>query len=150
MSSHIKHAQRSNIHPVEHKLGTCSSIFSSFTVFTVYPNRLMYRDSTSLQVISCQSAGGRSERTQESSKNGRVNSMRYICTRALHFFLSFAHCLSGSRVIPLQPKATFTRSAQPTLGRPRNCPPLTSAINNLLAIRYLSILTTCPNHLNTL
>ena len=35
------------------------------------------------------------------------------------------------------------------LGLPRTRPPLTSAINTILYIRYSSILYTCPNHLNT-
>ena len=58
---------------------------------------------------------------------------------------------AASTVIPLLPyKATFTPSIQPNLGLPRTRPPLTSAINTLLAIRYSSILSTCPNHLNIL
>ena len=74
----------------------------------------------------------------------------YICTEALHSFLSFGHCRAAYTVILLLPKATFTPSIQPMFGLPRTRPPLTSAINTLLAIRYSSILSTCPNHLNTL
>ena len=77
------------------------------------------------------------------------NSFSYVCTRALHSFLSFAHCRAASAVIPLLPKATFTPTIQPHLGRPRTRTPLTSA-NTLLAIRYSSILSTWPNHLNIL
>ena len=73
--------------------------------------------------------GMRSERTQCQAKMDQWNSFSYICTRSLHSFRSFAHCRAASTVIP---------------------PPLTSAINTLLAIRYSSILSTCPNHLNTL
>ena len=97
-----------------------------------------------------QNTGGRSERTQCQAKMAAWNSFSYICTRALHSFRSFAHCRSASTVIPLLPKATCTSSIQHNLGLPRTRPPLTSAINNLLAIRYSSILSTCPNHLNTL
>ena len=61
-----------------------------------------------------------------------------------------SHCRADFTVIPLLPKATFTPSIQPTLGLPRISPPLTSAINTLLAIRYSSILYIWPNHLNTL
>ena len=57
---------------------------------------------------------------------------------------------AASTVIPLLPKITCTASIQHNLGLPRTSPPLTSAINTLLAIRYSSILSTCPNHLNTL
>ena len=68
------------------------------------------------------------------------NSFSYICTRALHSFRSFAHCRAASTVIPPLPKSTFTPSIQPNLGLPRTRPPLTSAIDTLLAIRYSSIL----------
>ena len=61
------------------------------------------------------------------------NSIIYICT-----------------VISLLPKATFTPSNQPNLGLPCTRSLLTSAINTLLAIRYSSILSTCPNHPNIL
>ena len=78
------------------------------------------------------------------------NSFSYICTRALHSFRWFEHCRAASTVIPLLPKATFTPSIQSYLGLHRTHPPLTSAINTLLAIQYSSILSTCPNHFNTL
>ena len=44
----------------------------------------------------------------------------------------------------LLPKAIFTASIQRNLGLPRTRPPLTSAINTLLAIRYSFILCMCP------
>ena len=97
-----------------------------------------------------QSTRGRSERIQFQAKMAAWNSFSYICTSALHSFRSFANCRAASTVIPLLPKATFTPSIQPKVGLPRTRPPLTSAINTLLAIRYSSILSTCPNHLNTL
>ena len=97
-----------------------------------------------------QRMGGRSERKQGQAKMTAWNSFNYICTRALHSFRSFAHHRAASTVIPLLPKATFTTSIQPNLGLPRTRPPLTSTINILLAIRWSSILSTCPNYLNTL
>ena len=97
-----------------------------------------------------QSTGGRFERTQCQAKMAGWNSFSYICTSALYSFRSFSHWRASSAVIPLLPQATFTPSIQPTLGLPRTHPPLTSAINTLLAIRYSSIRSTCPNHLNTL
>ena len=93
---------------------------------------------------------GQSERTQGQANMAAWNSFSYICTRALHAFRSLAHCRSAFGVIPLLPKATFTPSIQPNLGLPRTRPPLNSAINILLAIRYSSIISTCPNHLITL
>ena len=53
-------------------------------------------------------------------------------------------------VIHLLPKATFTTFIQPNLGLPRTHPQHTSAINTILAIPHSSVLSTCPNHLNTL
>ena len=82
-----------------------------------------------------QSMGGRSERTQCQAKMVALNSFSYICTRALHAFRSSAHCRAASTIIPLLPNATFTPSIQHNLGLPRTRPPLTSAINTLLAIR---------------
>ena len=54
-----------------------------------------------------------------------------------------------STVIPLLPK-TLTPSIEPNFGQPRTQPPLTFAINTLLATQYSSVLFTCPNHLNNL
>ena len=62
----------------------------------------------------------------------------------------FEHWCAASSIIPLLPKATFTPSIQPNLGLPHCHPPLNSAINILLTIWYSSILSTCPNHLDTL
>ena len=60
------------------------------------------------------------------------------------------HCGAASIVVPLQPNANFTPSIQPSLGLAWTYTPLTSAINSLQAIRYLSLLSTCPVHLNIL
>ena len=77
-----------------------------------------------------------------------LNSIIYMCARALNYFLSFVHCLAASTVIPLSIKATFTSSIQPNLGVPRTRPPHISAINTLLATLCSSILSMCQNHLN--
>ena len=63
-----------------------------------------------------------------------LNSIIYICTRALQSFLSFTHYRTASTVIPLLPKVIFTPSVQPNIGLPRTRLPLTSAINTLLVI----------------
>ena len=88
--------------------GTCAFIFNSCAIFTVYPNNTTW------------AGGGRCERTQGHSKMAALNSIIYMCTRALHSFLTFAHCLAVSTVIPLLPQTTFTPSIQPNLGLPRN------------------------------
>ena len=61
---------------------------------------------TPLQVRSNQSAG----ETGTKQKWPRETSIIYVCTKALHSFLSFAHCRAASTVIPLPPVATFTPS----------------------------------------
>ena len=43
------------------------------------------------------------------------NFIIYICTTALHSFLSSEHCRGDSTIIPLVPKATFTPSIQPIM-----------------------------------
>ena len=73
-----------------------------------------------------------------------------LTTSSLNSFLSFAHCRAASTVIPPLPKAIFTSAIDPNLGLPSTRPSLTSAINTLIAIRCSSILSTCPNHFNTL
>ena len=141
MSSQIAHTQSFNKHPLAHILDTSALIFSSCAL-------LQFTPTASCDGIppstgdNHQSTGGRSERTQGWAKMAEWNSISYICTRALHSFLSFAHRRATSTVIPLWPKATFTPSIQPILGLPlASCQPilglpLTSAINTILAIRY--------------
>ena len=110
----------------------------------------MYRHPYPLHVTTTRAREGGPKEYKGQTKMAAWNSFSYICTRALHSFRSFAHCRAASTVIPLLPKATFTPSIQPNLGLPRTRPPKTSATNTILAIRYSSILSTCPNHLNTL
>ena len=139
-----------NTHPLAHIRDTRDLIFSSCAPFTVYPNPIMPRHYAPLQVIITRAREGGPKEKSAKQKMARWNSFSYICTRALHSFRSFALCRATSTVIPLLPKATFIPSIQPNLGLPGTRPSLTSAINTLLAMRYSSILSTCPNHLNTL
>ena len=97
-----------------------------------------------------QSTRWQSKRTQGQAKMAVWNPLSYMHTRDLHGFRSFMHCHAASTIISLLPKATLTPSIQPNHSLPRTHPPLTSAINRLLTIQYSSILSTCPNHLNTL
>ena len=91
------------------------------------------------------------ERTQGQAKIAEWNSFSYRYTRALQstLFPIFRAFCTAYTVIPLLPKAIYTPSIQPNLGLTRTHSWFTSAINTLLAIRYLSILFTCPNHHNT-
>ena len=123
-----------------HTLDTCSWLFSIRLNFHSLPQPHHGTASHSSPGDDHQSTGGQSEKTQGQAKMAVWNSLSYICSRALHSFLSFAHCRAASTVIALLPKATFTPSIQPNLGLPRTHHPLTSAINTLLAIRYSSIL----------
>ena len=94
-----------------------------------------------------QSTEGQSERTHAMQKMPRllVFSVIYICTRALHFFINFAHCHAASTVIPLPSKANFTPT---NLTSVYPLPALHLHINTLLARWCSSILYTCPNHPN--
>ena len=51
------------------------------------------------------------------------------------------------RIVVPPPPSFHPASIQTNLCLSRSRPPLTSAINTLLAIRFSSILATCPNHL---
>ena len=124
MSGHITPMQWPTTHSIAHIPGTCALIFSCFAIFTVYPNRIMWRHPTHLNVIIYKRAGGRSERTHGQAIMATLNAIIYICTRAFHSF----HCRAASTIISLLPKATFTASIQPNLCLPRTGPSLTFAI----------------------
>ena len=64
---------------------------------------------------------------------------------SLHLLLSSTYLYP-----PLPPLTSPYTYIQPHLGLSRTLHPLTSGINTLLAVRYSSILSTCPNHLSTL
>ena len=98
-----------------------------------------------------QSMGGGKRRQGQQKWPRETHSISYALGLSTLPYLSriVAHCRAASTVILLMPKATFTPSIQPNISLPRTRPPLTSAVNNLLAIRYSSILSTCPSHLIT-
>ena len=79
-----------------------------------------------------------------------IDGFLYICTRALDSLLSFSYCRAASTSILQLPWATFTLSIQSNFGVPLTLSPLISAIDILLAIWYSNILSSGPNHLNTL
>ena len=150
MSSQIKHTHSHQDTPLSPYTWRLSLDFQSLHPFYSLSQPHHATASLPSPCDNHQSMGGRSERTQGQAKTAAWNSFSSIWPRALHSFRSFAHCRGASTVIHLLPNATFTPSIQPNLGLQRTNPPLTSAINTLLAIRYSSILSTCPNHLNTL
>ena len=76
-------------------------IFNRCALFTVYPNRIMSHPSPG---DNHQRTGERYERTQGQAKIAAWNSFSYICTRALHSFLSFADCRAASTVILCCPR----------------------------------------------
>ena len=101
MSSQITRTQSSNIHQLARILDACPLIFISCDLFTVFSNHIMLGYPTPIQVITTDH--GRAVRKNTGpSKNGRLKLIQYICTRALHSFLSF------STIIPLLPNATST------------------------------------------
>ena len=124
----ITHTQPSKIHPLANILDTCSLIISSCAIFAVYLNRIMYRHPTPLQVITARvQEGGPKEYRAKQKWPRKTHLVTYICTKALHSFLSFVHCHAITTVIPPLPRATFTPSIEPNLSLPRTRPPLTSA-----------------------
>ena len=134
--------QPSNLYPLAHILRIGSLIFSSCTLFTVYPNCIMKRHPTPLWVMIHQSVGGWSKTTQGQAKMSTWNIIIHICTRAFHSFLSFTHCCTDFTIITLRPR--------PPSHHPSNLTLVYSmpAVSTLLAIWCSSILSTCPNHLN--
>ena len=68
----------------------------------------------------------------------------------LPIFCVLWHSLYRHPSFPMLPQAIFMPSIQPNLAVLCTHPPLPSAINILPVIRYPSILSMCPNHLNTL
>ena len=151
-NNYYYYTQSSYIHPYAHIFDTsCDLIFSICALFTVYPNSIMERHPTLLQVITTRGREGCPKEHRAMQKLPRkthsvtyapgLSTISYLSRIVEHPPPSFLFC-------PI--KATFTPSIQPDLGLPRTRPPFTSAIYTLLAIRYSSILSTCPNHLNTL
>ena len=112
MLGRINQAQSANVHPLAHILGTC--VLISVVVLVLQFTQTASRNGilTPLHVISHQSTGGRSGRTQEPSKNGRVKFNHihmHRCSPLLNIFRA------ASAAIPLLPKVTYTPSIQPNL-----------------------------------
>ena len=148
MSSQITHTKSSNIHPLAYIRDTSALIFSSCALFTVYPNRIMYRHPTPLQVIT---TGAREGGPKEHSSKQRW-------PRETHSVTFVPGLSTLSYLIVAQPPPSFLscpRKPSHHLSSPNSVYivpvlHLFPAINTLLAIRYSSILSTCPSHLNTL
>ena len=78
------------IHSLAHILDTCSLIFSSCVLFTVYPNRIMYRHPSPLQVL-----------TTRAQKSGpKEHSAKQKCIQL--------HMYQGSPLFPIS--RAFSRS----------------------------------------
>ena len=137
----IKHS------PLVNTLDICAliSVIASFAQLTPTTSWNGDKPPATL-VISHQSAGELSERTQVPLNTSRVT-LNHLHMHQLSPLLPIFY--AASTVILLLPKATFSPSIQSNLRLPRIRPLLTSTINTLLAIQYSSILS-CPNHLNTL
>ena len=113
MSSQITHIIL-NIHPLAHILEICAFIFSSCALFTVYPNRIMKRHPTPLQVITTSAReGGPKEHRAKQKWPRETHSVTYVLELST---------LSDLLRIDAQPppqflccrKATFTPSIQQT------------------------------------
>ena len=140
-SSQVTHIQIPNIQTLARILGICALIFSN-------PNciRLWHPTSPGDKPPEWRRAVWK---TQEMSKHCHVKLNHLHMHQGSPFISIFRHCRAASTVNPQLTKATYTPSMQPNLGLPRTRPPLTSAINTLLTIRYSSTISTYPNQLIT-
>ena len=82
-------------------------------------------------------------------------SWRVFHDRLIHQSFQQSSCMSSDLVkvrewFDLWGMKLNASKTKTNIGLPRTRPPLTSAINTLLAIRYSTIRFTCRNHLNTL
>ena len=124
MSSQITPTQSSSIHPFAHMLDTCALIFSSCTIFTIFPNRIMLRHPTHLHLIISRARDG-GPKELRAKQNGRVKLNELQMYQCSPFFSTFAHYRAATTVIPLLPcKANLTPSIQPNLGLSRTRPSL--------------------------
>ena len=76
----------------------------------------------------------------------RWNTIINICTMALHSYLYIDKQPEPPSLYCPRPRSPHTLS---NLGIPLTSPPLTSAINTLLAIKYSFVLSISTNHFNT-
>ena len=107
------HQQFSNIHPLAYILSTCALIFSSSSLFTVYP--------TAHVTASHHSSGDNPpERGKAVRKNTGPSKTQSTYVPGLSLLPIFHAAFT---FIPLLPKSTVTRSVQPNLNLPRTRPP---------------------------
>ena len=79
MSSQITHTQSSNTHPLAHITDTCPFIFSSCTIFTVYPNRIIFRHPSLLQMKTTRPwEGGLKEQMAKHEWPSETHSVTYV------------------------------------------------------------------------
>ena len=138
-----------SIHPIDHIPDICPLIFSSFTLFTVYPNSIMKQHPTPLQAITIRAREG-GPKEHRAKQNWQRETHSVTCVPGLS-------TLSDLSSIDTQPPPTFLCRPRPPSHHAPSLTlvsstrrPLTSAINTLVGIRYSSIISICPNHLNTL
>ena len=117
------------IHPLSNLLDTWALIFSSCTIFTVYPNRIMHRHPSPLQVITTKAREDcPKEHSAKKKWPSETHSVTYVPGHSTLSDLSRLH-----RHASVAYKATFKIFIQHYLGLHRTHPSLTSAINTLLA-----------------
>ena len=144
MSSQNTLTKSSNTHPLPHIPGTSALIFSCCAPFTVYPNHIMKWHPTHLQAIIHYCVGEQSKGMQGIKHNALCFSKGKRDVKQ-----SFAYGSTCSLYHRSSAAQGHLHDIHPT--QPRSpCHLLTSAINTLLAIWNLSILSTCPNQLITL
>ena len=156
MTSQITHTHTHtviNIHPIAQILDSWALIFSRRRFYSLsQPHHVTASLPSSGD--NHQSSEGRSERTQGQAKMADWNSFSYNMYQGSPLCHIFRHCRVASTVIPLLPKAI--PSHHPSMGWTLSNVRLGWTLStyfrhqHLLAIRFSSILFTCPTHLKTL
>ena len=140
-----------NIHPLANIIDICALIFSSCALFTDYPNRIMKRHNTPVKVITTRAReGGPKEYRAKQKWPRETHSVTY------EPWLSTLYDLS---LIDAQPPLSLLSCPRPPSHHP-SCLTSVSLVPGLHLLQpstpfwpygiYSSILSTCPNRLNTL
>ena len=112
--------QSSNMHPLVYILDTSTLIFSSYGLFTVYPNRIMQQQPTPLLVITTIAQEG-SPKEHRPSKDGYIKLKHLHMHQGSPLFPIFCALSCSLHHHSSVPKATFTPSMQPNLCLPHTC-----------------------------
>ena len=125
-TSQITHAQLSSSFLLAHALGRWALISVVAPILLIYQISL-YISNLFIDVKPSQ-RGRTVPNNTENKEKWCTNTIIYICTTVLHYFLSVEHCRAAS-IISLMQQATNTPSIHSNLGQARARTPLAITIN---------------------